>query len=234
MLARRVVDRLPEIRTLAALAHALDAIAKDELDVIGVSLALFDPGGRVRVCLDTAQSWISDAEMHHYARTRYRSDRLVARLRATQAPVELDAPATGSPRAILGPIAGDGHVCGAFGLYRRQPFAPGVRDAVAVLSLHLSAWLARRSSGADPASPLRGLTARQREVAALAAQGETNPAMSEHLQLSLVTVKKHLSLAYTKLGVRNRAQLAALLARATEPAAALVIGEAPGVRVTEA
>ena len=54
-----------------------------------------------------------------------------------------------------------------------------------------------------------GLSAREREVLRLLAQGRTNPEIGERLFITRATVKTHLSHVYAKLGVRNRSELAA-------------------------
>jgi DNA-binding CsgD family transcriptional regulator len=56
-----------------------------------------------------------------------------------------------------------------------------------------------------------GLTPRQAQIAALAAGGNTNERTSQLLEISGATVKKHLENAYARLGVKNRAELTALL-----------------------
>ena len=56
-----------------------------------------------------------------------------------------------------------------------------------------------------------GLTAAERRVAALAAQGQTNREVAAALFLSERTVESHLSHVYAKLGVRSRTELARLL-----------------------
>lgn len=58
------------------------------------------------------------------------------------------------------------------------------------------------------------LTKREREVALLASQGLPARSIGERLFLSARTVENHLAKAYAKLGVRNRAELAHLLATA--------------------
>jgi len=55
------------------------------------------------------------------------------------------------------------------------------------------------------------LTARERDIATLAAQGESSRAIAERLFLSLRTVNNHLQNAYSKLGVSSRRQLAEAL-----------------------
>ncbi len=66
----------------------------------------------------------------------------------------------------------------------------------------------------EPATPLlqfaeRGerLTGREREIAALAAQGLSSLEIARRLQVSPRTVNNHLHAAYAKLGVRGRAEL---------------------------
>jgi DNA-binding CsgD family transcriptional regulator len=56
------------------------------------------------------------------------------------------------------------------------------------------------------------LTARELEVAQLVARGDTNPEIAERLFLSRKTVERHVSNILGKVGVRNRAELSAVLA----------------------
>jgi len=58
----------------------------------------------------------------------------------------------------------------------------------------------RRGYGAE-------LSPREREVAHLAAAGHTNKEIAEHLFVSVNTVKKQISAAMRKLGVRSRSAL---------------------------
>jgi DNA-binding CsgD family transcriptional regulator len=55
------------------------------------------------------------------------------------------------------------------------------------------------------------LTSREQEVAALVADGLTSKAIAEHLVLSPRTVESHLYRIFSKLGVADRSELAALL-----------------------
>jgi ATP/maltotriose-dependent transcriptional regulator MalT len=68
-------------------------------------------------------------------------------------------------------------------------------------------------SGPDP---FADLTAQEREVVALAAEGLSNRQIAERLFLSPRTVGSHLYKAFPKLGVSNRAQLRAALDRRGE------------------
>jgi DNA-binding NarL/FixJ family response regulator len=64
----------------------------------------------------------------------------------------------------------------------------------------------RPSTAADPT----GLTARQREVLALIAQGLSNAQIAARLHLSAKTVDHHVSAILAKLGVASRTAAAAL------------------------
>jgi DNA-binding CsgD family transcriptional regulator len=55
------------------------------------------------------------------------------------------------------------------------------------------------------------LTSRERQIAALAAAGKSDPAIAAHLQISARTVQTHLAHVYAKLGISRRADLAARL-----------------------
>jgi DNA-binding CsgD family transcriptional regulator len=61
------------------------------------------------------------------------------------------------------------------------------------------------------AAPAGSLTPGERRVAELAAAGLPNKDIAAQLYLSVYTVEAHLSLAYTKLGIRSRTQLARAL-----------------------
>lgn len=65
----------------------------------------------------------------------------------------------------------------------------------------------------NPAPGLELLTPRQREVVLAALEGLSNAEIAERLCIAEVTVKKHLSAAFQKLGVSSRAQLIASLTR---------------------
>lgn len=71
------------------------------------------------------------------------------------------------------------------------------------------AW--QRTSVPEGTGPLDGLTDREREVAMLVAEGASNPEIARRLFVSRKTVESHVSHIFTKLGVRNRIELAALL-----------------------
>lgn len=60
----------------------------------------------------------------------------------------------------------------------------------------------------EPVQPLTPLTDREEEVLALVARGRTNTEISAELFISLSTVKSHVASLMTKLGARNRVEIA--------------------------
>jgi DNA-binding CsgD family transcriptional regulator len=77
-----------------------------------------------------------------------------------------------------------------------------------------AAWLRRaRGSRKRPPGGWESLTPTELEVARHAAAGLTNPQIGERMFITRGTVKVHLSHIYAKLGIQNRAELAAEAAR---------------------
>lgn len=64
------------------------------------------------------------------------------------------------------------------------------------------------SPSAPPAQPIEPLTDREEEVLVTVALGRTNAEIADELHISLSTVKTHLASLMTKLGARNRVELA--------------------------
>jgi predicted ATPase/DNA-binding CsgD family transcriptional regulator len=83
------------------------------------------------------------------------------------------------------------------------------------LSMNDAVDLARRGRGERrrPATGWESLTATEAKVAALVAEGRTNPEIAEALIMGRATVKTHVSNILRKLGLTNRTQLAAATAR---------------------
>jgi DNA-binding CsgD family transcriptional regulator len=82
--------------------------------------------------------------------------------------------------------------------------------------LGIRTW--RRGARTRPTGDLSGLSDREREIANLIAGGATNPDIASALFLSRKTVERHVSSILGKLEVKNRAQVAARIATATEVA----------------
>ena len=67
--------------------------------------------------------------------------------------------------------------------------------------------------GAQAADPLAVLSAREREILGLVAEGLRNREIAERLVVSEATVKTHVRHVLEKLRLRNRAEAAAYAAR---------------------
>ena len=71
-----------------------------------------------------------------------------------------------------------------------------------------------QSGPAAQATPEQVLTAREQDVLALVAQGQTNKAIARVLEISPATVKVHVERIISKLGVADRTQAAVVAVRA--------------------
>lgn len=76
------------------------------------------------------------------------------------------------------------------------------------VTARLLATFAGRPVGTPPAQPLERLTDREEEVLVTVARGRTNAEIAQELYISLSTVKTHLARLMTKLGARNRVEIA--------------------------
>ena len=86
------------------------------------------------------------------------------------------------------------------------------------LEWHEAAAYAARARGRRqrPRHGWESLTPTELQVAELVADGQTNPQIAQRLLMGRATVKTHLEHVFTKLGVRSRAELAALVTRQTQ------------------
>ena len=96
-----------------------------------------------------------------------------------------------------------------------QLLAQAIRSAAngdALIAPNVTARLLEAFSGsladAPPAQPSEPLTAREEEVLARVATGRTNAEIADELFISLSTTKTHLASLMSKLGARNRVELA--------------------------
>jgi DNA-binding NarL/FixJ family response regulator len=64
------------------------------------------------------------------------------------------------------------------------------------------------SAPTTPVQPVESLTEREEEVLVTVARGRTNAEIADELHISLSTVKTHLAALMTKLGARNRVEIA--------------------------
>jgi DNA-binding NarL/FixJ family response regulator len=83
------------------------------------------------------------------------------------------------------------------------------RDTVSDIMRHLRE---RAAAARHKLSPAERLTPREREIVAAVAAGESNRDVAKRFSLAEGTVKHHISNVFDKLGVSNRAELAAYAA----------------------
>lgn len=85
-------------------------------------------------------------------------------------------------------------------------------------ALGVRTW--RRHPASESTRALAELTDRELEVAMLLASGSSNPEIAAELFLSRKTIERHVSNVLAKLGVRNRAEVAALVGPPDRPGGA--------------
>jgi DNA-binding CsgD family transcriptional regulator len=113
------------------------------------------------------------------------------------------------------PTAAPREVRTAGGAYRlrRHAAAEGLCGVAGVQLIAVERLVARPLSDADLRDDY-GLTARELAVARLLAAGRTNAEIGEALGISPFTARNHAERVMAKLGVSNRARVAALLVAA--------------------
>lgn len=97
---------------------------------------------------------------------------------------------------------GAAQAAGASGFVSKDWRAADITAAVRMVARGMTVF---EPAGKGPAPEL---SAREREVLALIAEGATNPEIADRLFLSPHTVKDYTGTLYKKLGVRNRAEAA--------------------------
>jgi DNA-binding NarL/FixJ family response regulator len=76
------------------------------------------------------------------------------------------------------------------------------------VTARLLAAFSNAATRTPPSHPVEVLTEREEEVVLTVARGRTNPEIADELHISLSTVKTHLAAVMTKLGARNRVEIA--------------------------
>jgi DNA-binding NarL/FixJ family response regulator len=76
------------------------------------------------------------------------------------------------------------------------------------ITARLLASFSQPGAGRPPAQPVEPLTSREEQVLVTVARGRTNAEIASDLHISLSTVKTHLASLMTKLGARNRVEIA--------------------------
>jgi PAS domain S-box-containing protein len=117
------------------------------------------------------------------------------------------AAAAGLRHALAIPALRDHQVVAVLEFFAREPQAssPELGRMLSVVGYQLGYILERRRAALEPAM----LTAREREVLAVVAEGQTSQQIAERLVISPETVKSHLRNVYAKLDVKDRAEAVA-------------------------
>jgi DNA-binding NarL/FixJ family response regulator len=76
------------------------------------------------------------------------------------------------------------------------------------ITTRLLATFAETTTSSPPPQPLSALTEREEQILVTVATGRTNAEIAKELHISLSTVKFHLSSLMTKIGARNRVEIA--------------------------
>ncbi|MEU4805528.1 response regulator transcription factor [Actinosynnema sp. NPDC023587] len=76
------------------------------------------------------------------------------------------------------------------------------------VTARLLADFAEHGGGSPPVQPIDPLTDREEQVLAAVARGRTNNEIADELHVTLSTVKSHITNLMTKLGARNRVEVA--------------------------
>jgi DNA-binding NarL/FixJ family response regulator len=190
-----LLDSLPDVQVVGVASDgpdALEAVAATEVDVVLMDLNLMTVSG-VDVTAEITAA--SSAPAVLVVTMVDDDDTVIAALRAGARGYVLKGATGDEIAAAVRTVAGGGAVFGA-----------GV--AAHVLALNAS------DAPRQPALAVDDLTAREREVLALLAEGASNPQIARMLGLSLKTVQNYVSRILDKLQVADRTQ-AALRARDT-------------------
>jgi predicted ATPase/DNA-binding CsgD family transcriptional regulator len=116
-----------------------------------------------------------------------------------------------SPHQAASLLAG-GTVPGQQGSGELEDGSPPGGVAAADLSAGNGAATVHQGGAGEPRNPAAQLTGREREVAALVAQGLSNRAIGQRLYISQTTAARHVANIFAKRGLRSRAQIVAWLA----------------------
>jgi PAS domain S-box-containing protein len=152
-----------------------------------------DDEARVRETIERAI-----AERSSYI-VEFRTIRKDGRVRDVRAHADVMVDTTGQPTRVVG-VAED--------ITDAKLTKEALRSTSAELAHHANELqqLALASANEQPAIPYAPLSARQLEIMQLVAQGLTNAAIGERLQLTEGTIKWHIRQILTKTNSRNRAE----------------------------
>jgi len=207
------VHDLAQARSLVEVVRVVFETVAIPLGMRSTQLELHDAAGEPVVCVTAAE--IRPERTRGYLSAGFRDDPYLRRMREVFAVVATGDPGLGAgiggEPIVAGPLVGKGQLIGALRV-AAPAVAAELRRAVAAVTLHLSVRLAELGFSVDSSAEL--LTRRQRAVADLAAQGLSTSEIGLELRISPNTVKKHLKLVFSRLGIGSRVELATRTGRA--------------------
>ncbi|WBB63121.1 response regulator transcription factor [Streptomyces sp. WMMC500] len=191
---RMLIDSYPDLEVVAEAAEGTEAVALTRAhrpDVVVMDIRMPGTDGLAATEAICADPDLADVRV--LVLTTFQTDEHVARALRAGAGGFLgkDASADALVDGIRTVAAGDALL------------SPAATRAL------IARFLATPEPGAAPGD-LAVLTAREREVTALVAQGRSNAEIAAELVVSPLTVRTHVQRAKTKLGARDRAQLVVL------------------------
>jgi DNA-binding CsgD family transcriptional regulator len=134
---------------------------------------------------------------------------------------------------LLLPILALGELIGSIRCRQPEPFDDRLRRDLTTLAGYATVHCARLGLGSTPDPLLDRLTARQREIAQLAARWRTYQEIGISLGITENTVKKHLKDVFFRLGISGRHELVPLV-RHDSPWDADGCTDVGGITVTRA
>lgn len=185
-------QRYPQaLHMLAALLSSAEQVSRlgSIVSILALQVAALQASGATQEALRVLSRLLTLAEPEGYIRAFLDAGEPMRQVLQAWLGVEQEA---ASPR-----LSAYAHT--AFSAFASAPSQVGTQPSAAVVST------AQPRALVQSASPLlEPLTAREREVLRLLAEGTTNQEIAERLVVSLTTVKKHVGSLFLKLAAQNR------------------------------
>jgi DNA-binding NarL/FixJ family response regulator len=186
---RMVLEQTPDVTIVAEAGSADEAVRLCSLhqpDVVIMDIRMPPGNSGIDACRTIVERWPNTQVI---MLTSFANDELIA-----------DAIKAGAVGYVLKQV-GTGELVRAL---------DAVRQGAALLDPEVTRRVLAmmRHQGGDKPDPFKDLTARERDVLRLLAQGKSNAEIAEELVLSDKTVRNHISVILDKLQVHNRVEAA--------------------------